>query len=317
MVFACGKLVRGLELEWGGGSVLPCDVTDVLRYRLVALDLDGTTLDPMGRVSQRTRQAIMNLVRRGVYVCFATGRNYTESLRVLEACQHFAKAVFVGGATVVEAKPTREACTLLRSVTMQPDLARELSADLESMGHAVLALQEAFTSGVDYVVTDGITLDAATSKWMELTHAKVKFQPNLGGYSHENTLRVGIVAATERTREVNRLLAEKYGSRVVTHAIAVPPQAVEVVEVFDPGVNKWAGVSFVAESVGVSGEEVIAVGDDLNDLAMLHGAGLGVAMGNGRAEAKRAAKLTIGTNAQDGLAEFLEKMMTEDRVAAA
>lgn len=236
---------------------------------------------------------------------------------MLEACQHFAKAVFVGGATVVEAAATREGCTLLRSVSMEPTLARELSTDLESMGHAVLALQESFTTGVDYLVTSGVELDESTAKWMTLTKAEVRMEGRLGTHGHPNTLRVGIVAAPERTREVNRLLAEKYGSRVVTHAIAVPPQGVEVVEVFDPGVNKWAGVSFVAESLGVSGEEVAAVGDDLNDLAMLHGAGLGVAMGNGRAEAKRAANITIGSNRDDGLAEFLEKLIVEGRVAAA
>jgi hydroxymethylpyrimidine pyrophosphatase-like HAD family hydrolase len=236
---------------------------------------------------------------------------------VLDACQHFPKSVFVGGATVVETANTRQGCRLLRSVTMQPDLARELSADLESLGHAVLALQESFLTGIDYCVTSGVPLDESSRKWMVLTKASVQLVPSLADFDHTHTLRVGIVASPQRTQEVNLLLAEKYGSRVITHAIAVPPQGVEVVEVFDPGVNKWAGVSFIADTLGIAREEVVAIGDDINDLAMLHGAGLGVAMGNARPEAKRAANRTIGPNAADGLAVFLEELIQQDRVAAA
>lgn len=288
-----------------------------MQYQLVALDLDGTTLDPTGHVTPRTRNAIAALVERGVYVCFATGRNHRESMHILAACNHHPRCVFVGGATVVDTAPAEEDTKLVYSVNMHAELARELSADLENMQHAVLALQESFAAGIDYVVSSGVPMDASTQLWMKTTRARVRLQPKLSDFDHQHTIRVGIVSSVDQTREVADMLQRKYADRVVTHAIAVPQQGVEVVEVFDPEVSKWQGVCRIAAWRGVSPDRIIAVGDDLNDLSMLSSAGLGVAMGNARPEAKRAAKRVIGPNSRDGLAEFLESLLAEGRVAAA
>ena len=288
-----------------------------VRYQLVALDLDGTTLDPTGQVTPRTKNAIAALVDRGVYVCFATGRNHRESMHILAACHHHPRCVFVGGANVIDTAPTEQDTKLIHSVNMHAELAREISADLENMGHAVLALQESFAAGIDYVVSSGVPMDASTQLWMKTTRARVRLQPKLSEFEHRHTLRIGVVSAMDQTRDVADMLQRKYAHRVVTHAIAVPQQGVEVVEVFDPEVSKWQGVRRIAAWRGVSPDRVIAVGDDLNDLSMLSSAGLGVAMGNARPEAKRVAKRVIGPNTHDGLAEFLESLLAEDRVAAA
>ena len=80
-------------------------------------------------------------------------------------------------------------------------------------------------------------------------------------------------------------------------------------EAFDQAVNKWQGILHVAARHGVEPEQIIAIGDDVNDLPMLRQAGLGVAMGNARPEIKAQAKRVIKTNHEDGLAEFLEELI--------
>lgn len=292
------------------------------RYRFVALDLDGTTLNPRGQVAPRTKSAIHALREAGVYVCFATGRNLTESRPVLEAADHYPNAVFVGGASVVDTAANSRQGALIRSFPMHPDLARELSRELEGLGQAVLALQETFAAGFDYLITEGIPLNKETLRWTSLTKASLRYHPSLATYEHPLTLRVGIVAPPEAVAQANLVLETKYNagkpnSRIVTHTIAVPPQGVEVVEIFDPQVTKWSGIRFLADSMGIAPEEIIAVGDDLNDLPMLRHAGLGVAMGNAHPLAKQAAKLTINTHAEDGLAQFLESLLAEGKLAAA
>ena len=84
-------------------------------------------------------------------------------------------------------------------------------------------------------------------------------------------------------------LERRFADRVFFHRIFVPQAQVEVLEIFDPAVNKWEGILHVARHHGVEPEQIIAIGDDVNDLPMLRQAGLGVAMGNARDEIKSAA----------------------------
>src|SRR2546430_15198999 len=136
-------------------------------YRMIAIDLAGPLLSPAGEVTPRTKEAVHRALRAGLLVCFATGRNMTESQMVLDAVAHYDTAVFVGGAMVIDTKQR----TTLHRTAMQPQLAREVCALLESMGHAALALQDTGQAGVDYLISDGIPLNNATEQWLKVTRA--------------------------------------------------------------------------------------------------------------------------------------------------
>ena len=280
------------------------------QYRMIAIDLDGTLLSPTGEVTPRTKAAVHRALQAGLLVCFATGRNWTESRTVIEAVEHYATAVFAGGAMVVD---TERDVTLHRMM-MDPALAAEVSGHLEADGHAVLALQDTSVAGVDYLVTGDAPLNAATSMWMAVTHAKVRKVPRLADHDHAHTVRVGVVAARDDVRRSTGSLDEKFAGRVVHQSLYVPAYGVEVLEVFDPAVNKWQGILHVARHHGIEPHEIVAVGDDVNDLPMLKNAGLGVAMGNAGPVVRAAAGRVIGSNADDGLAEFLEELVADHAV---
>src|SRR5688500_14263718 len=127
---------------------------------MIAIDLDGTLLGPRGEVTPRAKAAVHRALSAGLLVCFATGRNWTESRTVLEAVEHYSTAVFAGGAVVMD---TERRVTLHRMM-MAPDLAREISRIFEADGHAVLALQDTETAGVDYLVTGDLPLNEATTQ---------------------------------------------------------------------------------------------------------------------------------------------------------
>ena len=281
------------------------------RYRMIAIDLDGTLLSPRGEVTPRTKAAIHRALGAGLLVCFATGRNYTESRTVLDAVEHYGSAVFVGGAMVID---TAKQVTLHRML-MEPQLAAAVSQVLEDFGHAVLALQDTAHAGVDYLITEGIEVNNSTAMWMRLTNAKVRRVPNLGKFAHEHTVRVGIVAEADDIDDVKRALSERFGERVFMHNIFVPAQRVQVLEVFDPSVNKWEGILHIARAHDIDASQIVAIGDDVNDLHMITNAGLGVAMGNARDEIKAIAKRVIGTNHEEGLAGFLEELVESHAVA--
>jgi HAD superfamily hydrolase (TIGR01484 family) len=275
-------------------------------YRLIAIDLDGTLLSPKGLVTPRARDAVRSALSAGLLVCFATGRNLAESTTALDAIEHYGTAVFVGGAMVID---TGKKITLHRQM-MQPELAREICGLLEAEGHAVLALVDDGSAGTHYLASSGIPLDEATVQWMHVAKAMVQHAGRLGEYAHPSTVRIGIASGVDRVLALKEKLIERFGSRIVLHNLRVPGYPVEVLEIFDPAVNKWEGVLHVARRHGVLPAQIVAIGDDLNDIPMLRGAGLGVAMGNARDEVKAAADRVIGANEHEGLAEFLEELVS-------
>lgn len=280
------------------------------QFKMIAIDLDGTLLCPRGTVTRRVKDAVHSALRSGLLVCFATGRNWTECHAVLEAVDHYDSAVFVGGALVVD---TKNRVTLHRTM-MQPELTRELAKLFESLGHAVLAVQDRQTAGVDYLISHGIPMNSETTHWMKVTSASYHLVENLPTHAHEHTIRVGIVAPPAEVARVRREIEARFGERVFIINLTVPSAGVEVLEVFDPAVNKWEGIQHVARRHGIEGHEIIAVGDDYNDIPMLSRAGLGVAMGNAKPEVQAVAKRVIGHNRDDGLAEFLEEIVASRMV---
>jgi len=275
------------------------------KYKMIAIDLDGTLLGPDGRVSPRSKAAVHSALKAGLLVCFATGRNYTESQTVLDAVEHYDTAVFVGGAMVIDTKHRRT----LHRMGMQPQLAREVCAQFESMGHAALALQDTEAAGVDYLASAEMELNEATRQWMQVTAAAVQRVKNLPEHPHPHTIRVGIVAEAAEVARVRNVLIERFAERVLCQGLYVPAYSVEVLEVFDPAVNKWEGIQHVARHHGITADQIVAIGDDVNDVPMVAQAGLGVAMGNAKAEVIAAAKRVIKPNHEEGLAEFLEELV--------
>src|SRR5690348_9385550 len=194
-----------------GGDNLPQQSGEMARYRMIALDLDGTLLSPGGQVTPRAKAAVHRALGAGLLVCFATGRNWTESRDVLEAIEHYPTAVFVGGAMVVD---THQRVTLHRTM-MEPGLAREVCAYLEQSGHAVLALQDRGPAGVDYLVTAMAPLNEATRQWMSITNARLHDVPSLAEYPHEHTIRLGICAEPAEVRRVKVELEARFDGRIL------------------------------------------------------------------------------------------------------
>ena len=72
--------------------------------------------------------------------------------------------------------------------------------------------------------------------------------------------------------------------------------------------SKWTAISNLANKMNIKTENIIAFGDDTNDIEMINNAGIGVAMGNAEEQLKSIADFITDTNQNDGVAKFLENM---------
>lgn len=284
-------------------------ITRPARAELVALDLDGTVLSPAGHVTPRTRDAIRAVTARGIRVCICTGRTWSESRAVAAEGQLEGPGVFAGGAVINE----MAAGAILRRTNIDPALARESIGMIHAHGLAAMAYQTGQPAGeADWLISSEFEMPPGLMRWLAHFGSSHRRAEGLDRFDHPFTVRISTEGAIGQCDALVERMAAAFGPRVYLHQITVPSANIEVVEVFDAAVNKWQGLMEVARLTGVDPRAIVAVGDDVNDLPMLRNAAVAIAMGNAKPVIKEAVRRTIGTNADEGLAAFLEELAAVD-----
>ena len=285
-----------------------------MRCRLLALDLDGTLLRPDGTVSDANLDAVRRAHDAGILVVPCTGRAWREARDVTEQLPMLDIGVFVTGAAVCRLSDG-EALDL---AVIEPHLAERLVAHLAPLPEAVLVFQDAGATGCDYLVTGSGQLSGNTEWWFGHTGAIAHFQSEVTADDLHHTLRVGVVTDAERMVEIEASVKEAFGDEVFCHSFAAvsgPASAPErremihVLEVFGTGTDKWRGLSYLAAEHEIAAQEVVAIGDEINDLAMVEQAGCGIAMANAVDPVKAAADQMTAANTEDGVARAIDKVL--------
>lgn len=279
--------------------------------RLIGIDLDGTLLDGRGAVSPANRRAIARAFEAGVMVVPCTGRGWREASAALVDVERLGWGVYVTGAMVAEIASGRS----VDFATFEPNLAREVVQFLAGEPEAVLVYREHNEAGHDYLVTGQGELTANTRWWFEITGAMVHFQSDYSGSALHNALRIGLVSSGNRVPGLRESLRQAFGERVLVQSFKAihdddADKSVHVLEVFPAGVNKWRGLGWIARQYGIDPAQVAAIGDEINDLAMLREAGCGIAMANAAAAAKHEARYVTEANTDDGVARAIDRLLT-------
>lgn len=300
-----------------------------MKYRLLGLDLDGTLLNERGIVSEANRLAVAAARERGVLVVPCTGRGWQESKEPMQAIfgdvmfkegSHTPASssadlpqpgVFNTGAAVCDVRSGRS----LDLACIEPHVALRIVEVLQEMPEAVLVFRDLSAVGHDYLVTGQGSLTPNTQWWFQRSGATVHYQRQVSVEDLRHSLRVGIVAGPARMEVAKAKLRETVGDKIFFHSfeavqMPVPSESMHILEIFAAGVDKWRGLSWVAQAHDIAPEEIACIGDEVNDLQMLRGAGCGIAMGNGIAEAKAAAKHVTRSHREDGVAYAIQQLLS-------
>jgi hydroxymethylpyrimidine pyrophosphatase-like HAD family hydrolase len=256
--------------------------------RLLALDLDGTTLSHMGELSPRVREAVRALPEE-VRVVVATGRSILATTPVLEELGITTGfAVCANGAVTLELDPAAEqGYRIVDTVTFDPRPVLEKMR--VALPDALIAVEEL---GVGFKVSryfpDGELMgESRVVSWDELVEHPVT----------RVTLRQPEASAEEFMEMV-----ERAGLHGVSYAVGWSAW----LDINPEGVSKGSALELVRRSLGIEPIHTIACGDQRNDLEMLHWAAWGVAMGNAPDQVKAVADEVAGHVDEDGLVPVLE-----------
>ncbi|MCL2701044.1 MAG: Cof-type HAD-IIB family hydrolase [Phycisphaerae bacterium] len=275
------------------------------KYKLLALDIDGTLIGRDEVVSPAVREAVGAAAAAGLKICLATGRSYVEAApvwRQLPLSEPHEPMVLFGGALVSEVATARS----LYHKTMPPDVARELSGTLSDAGFCSVVAVDPWRHGVDYFRSAGGWGHEFLHRWLGRHELTVRVSPRVDAVRDlPPALRVSAVVEPAKAPPLEAALRERFDGRLTLHTIYVPAYDFTVLEAFASGASKLAGVTYVGQPWQIGPGLVVAVGDDVNDVAMLRGAGLGVAMPQATDTVKSAARHV----ADQGLATFIHELL--------
>jgi hypothetical protein len=273
--------------------------------KLIAIDVDGTLLDTRGRVPDAHRQALGEATARGLTVALATGRS-AHFTRPLAQTLQVPLTLIVNNGAVVEAPDGMIAMRHLLDRTVALDLLERTRAYEDSVA----------------VVFDRHRSDE--SRQVIFEHMDWS-RPNRRGYYEKTRAHIArssplAAALTEDPIEVlftghvapMRALAADLRSLPIADRFSVSVTEYEhrdfsLVDVNGAGCSKGATLARWSAALGLSSHEVMAVGDNLNDLDMLKFAGTAVVMGNAAASLKTHGFHVTGTNDEDGLASAIHR----------
>ena len=260
--------------------------------KLLALDLDGTIVTKMHSIPERTQAAIKAASRQGVRVAIATGREYPVTQKFIRLLELTTPVICYQGALIYDFLADRT----ITSEAMPLSLTRQL-VDLSRRRQLALHLyfgHQAFTEAPTELSR---TLLTNTGIWpVEVS--------DLTEVMTSGAIKGLIVHPAEETEAVTVQLKAALGSR-----LNVFRSLDTLVEITSPGVSKGHALAKLADYFGIDRSEVMAIGDQDNDIEMIAWAGLGVAMGNASPGAKATANHIAPPLSEEGAAWAIEKFI--------
>jgi Cof subfamily protein (haloacid dehalogenase superfamily) len=265
-------------------------------HRLLALDVDGTLLDPTGQLRPAVRAALARVRAAGVTVVLATGRRL-RSLQPLLADLDFAGALILNnGAVVLEVPGPR----LLARRPLPRALAREAVEIIWTQGCQPLVYEG--VPGEDRIFTGPSDRDSPlTARYLAVRGlAGLVRWPDSRWLLPGDPVEVGVLDTAEQIARLVAALGQDRWRTIVSRTTLTPEG--RFLELLERSCSKGAALADLCAVYGIDRSEVVAIGDNVNDLEMLEYAGLAVAMGNAPPEVQAVADWVTASNAEDGVA---------------
>jgi len=263
------------------------------RPLLLAVDLDGTLVEPRKPVRQTVIEAAKGAIAAGVRVTIVTGRMYAGTKPFAEMLELDGPLICYQGAVIADARTGR----FEREVPLRNATALRIYEVAKQNGYHVQFYHE----DRFYVEDD----NAYTRLYASTSGVEPTVVPSLPeAFRGVDPTKVNIVTEPQQTPAVFELVRAAVGPDAY-----VTRSNPEFVEMLDPHVDKGVALRIVAERLGIPIARVLAIGDSYNDLPLLRAAGFAVAMGSAPPQLQAEADAVVGDVEHDGVAEAIERFI--------
>ncbi len=263
-------------------------------YRLIAIDLDGTLLTPAPHknITPRTHDMLCKAVNMGITLVIATGQTLQVLRQVCASLPLTTPQIIENGAVVANFADGR----ILYEQPFPQEFILPVLDTLRSHGFYRA-----------YHTHDCVYVDRNTPRarnWYRPPLAPPTEVEDVASLYPLPCIKIVGVGQEESLRDKRLLLEDLFAGKLY-----VTQSSFDLIEFLHPDVSKGKALQVIAKNLGIAPEEVVAIGDNHNDIGMLRFAGLGVAMGNAHDEVKAAADYVTLSNAEEGVAAVIERLV--------
>ena len=286
-------------------------------YKLMAIDLDGTLLNSYGEVSKETREALLKAKNNGTEVILASGRpiSSTKTLALELGIDNY--LISGNGAAVYDIK--KEEIIYDRFLSKDINIAQ--LCEENSFFYNVYTEDEVITSSLNYNV---LFYHKENVKKPEEKRTHINVVQNILEYIEQSGkdrfLKItvcdeskfifnSIIKKLKAIDGIDILDVEYMSRKKIKSGTDDISIEYYYTEITNENVNKWSAIEFLLNKLKINKEEVITVGDNVNDKEMIQNAGMGVVMGNGNPKMKEIANKVVADNNSEGVLEALKKFV--------
>ena len=269
--------------------------------RLIGIDVDGTLLDSRGEMPPANREAIHEAVAAGIHVALVTGRSYPFARPVAEPLPSTITLIVSSGAV----ERTMDGSTLARRL-LDRDVARAvLDATTPYRDAAALIFDR--DAGRQFVYESMDWEHPGRRNYWSRNQSLLAHSSPLENELNEDPIQVMFNGGADAMRILSETLRRQAGDAFAVSLTEYVHRDFSLVDITAPTATKGRALTWRAEQMGLTRDEVMAVGDNFNDLEMLESAGLPVVMGNAVEELKQRGWHVTGHQDEAGLAEAIKR----------
>jgi len=272
--------------------------------RLIAIDIDGTLLNSQFHIPAANLAALRQAHDAGVEIILVTGRRHTFAMPVAEMLGFNVWLITSNGAVTKSM-----AGELFHRDLLPADTARKVIAHMEPFrGNCVLTFDSELPGAL--VLEHADLLNASIGRWIEKNAQWIEFVVPLEKALVSDPVQLMYCGSVARMREAEEHMRKGHFNQAVTVLkTEYPARDLCLYDVLNHGCSKGHAVERWATHRGISPEQVMAIGDNYNDLEMLHFAGVPVVMANASDEMKSHGYQVTLSNDDAGVAAAVEAVL--------
>ena len=286
-------------------------------YKLVAVDLDGTMLNQYGIVTENTKNAIKRTIEKGVEIVIASGRPI-DSIKTI-AKEIGSEKYFIAGNGALIYDIKNDQIIYEKYMSKQKVLEIIKICEENSITYNVYTDKTILSTSLKYNV---LYYHKENLKKEESKQTKISIVENLYEYvknlkddkflklticDDNQTVFQSIIRKLRQVEGVDVLDISHMSRKTIKQGTEEKIVEYFYTEITTKNVDKWEAIEYLIDKIGIKKEEVIAIGDNMNDKKMIEQAGLGVAMGESTPAIIEIADYVTTTNQEEGVAKVLEK----------